>query len=48
LQSSAQAQAPTALCGHEDDATLKDRDVVLELDGRLVELLYSARQRRVA
>jgi hypothetical protein len=32
----------------EDDATLKDRDVVLELDGILVELLYSAQQRRVA
>jgi chromate reductase len=32
----------------EDDATLKDRDVVLELDGILVELLYSAQQGRVA
>jgi chromate reductase len=32
----------------EDDATLKDRDVVLELDGILVELLYSVQQRRVA
>jgi chromate reductase, NAD(P)H dehydrogenase (quinone) len=32
----------------EDDATLGDRDVVLELDGILVELLYSAQQRRVA
>jgi chromate reductase len=32
----------------EDDATLKPRDVVLELDGILVELLDSAQQRRVA
>jgi chromate reductase, NAD(P)H dehydrogenase (quinone) len=32
----------------EDHATLKDRDVVLELDGILVELLYSVQQRRVA
>jgi chromate reductase, NAD(P)H dehydrogenase (quinone) len=31
-----------------DDATLKDRDLVLELDGILVDLLYSAQQRRVA
>lgn len=32
----------------EDDATLKDRDMVLELDGILVELLYSVQQRDVA
>ncbi len=32
----------------EADATLKDTDVVLELDGILVELLYSVLQRRVA
>src|SRR5450755_45162 len=32
----------------EDDATLKDRDLVLELDGILVELLYSVQQGRVA
>jgi len=31
-----------------DDATLKDRDLALKLDGILVELLYSAQQRRVA
>jgi chromate reductase len=30
------------------DATLKDEDVVLELEGILVELLYSARDRCVA
>jgi chromate reductase len=32
----------------EDDATLKDKDVALELEGILVELLYSVQQRRVA
>jgi chromate reductase len=32
----------------ETDGTIKDKDVVLELDGILVELLYSAQQKRVA
>jgi chromate reductase len=31
-----------------NDARLKDKDAVLELDGILIELLYSALQRRVA
>lgn len=30
------------------DGSIKDKDVALELDGILIELLYSVQQRRVA